>query len=411
MCERSPDALERLRERLVEQLSSRGCIPDRRVAAALRAVPRHAFLPGLDPELAYRDEAHVTARAVDGRPLSSSSQPAIMAVMLGQLALERGQRVLEIGAGTGYNAALIAHLVGGPGSVTTIEVDPDIAARATAHLAATGFSRVTVVCGDGVFGSREGAPYDRIIVTAGTGDLAPAWRKQLADRGRLVVPLTLRTVQRSIAFERAGGHLASVSVRDCGFMPLRGALAEPDRVQPLGPDPRLLLELGEPRSVDRDALYAALAGADREIPTGIRATVAEVLGGLSLWLALREPGFAHLVAIDGAPRPLGLLPPLIVACGQVWTGALVGERALGVLVRGAGARAGESHGFEICARGLGPGGRELADRLAAHVHDWHTQGRIGTDALKIRAAPRGSEITPGHAAIDKRHTRIIVDWH
>src|SRR3954447_1093548 len=209
MSERSRNGLQTLRDCLVDQLARAGHIPDERVAEALRAVPRHAFLPQLDPELAYRDEAHVSARSLDGRPLSSSSQPGIMAIMLGQLALERGQRVLEIGAGTGYNAALIAQLVGEQGSVTTVEIDPDIAERAHARLAATGLSRVTVVCGDGAFGSPERAPYDRIIVTAATGDLAPAWQQQLTERGRLVVPLALRSVQRSIAFERADGHLAS----------------------------------------------------------------------------------------------------------------------------------------------------------------------------------------------------------
>ena len=382
-----------MRDRLVDRLTRAGRIPDERVATALRAVPRHVFLPDLDPELAYRDEAHVTARTVDGRPLSSSSQPAIMAVMLGQLALERAQRVLEIGAGTGFNAALIAHLVGDEGSVTSVEIDPDIAERARSQLSAIGLSRVTVVCGDGAFGSPERAPFDRIIVTAATGELAPAWEQQLAEPGRLVVPLRLRTVQRSIAFERAGGHLASVSVRDCGFMPLRGVLAEPDRVQSLGHDARLLLELGEPRRVDRDALYSALTGPGQHVPTGIRATIADVVGGLSLWLALREPGIARLGTL-GAPELRGLMPPLIAVHGQMWTGALVGERALAVLVRSPTA----GDGFDICVRGFGPGGRELAERLATHVRDWHMQGRPATDALEIRAAPRGSEISPGSLA-------------
>jgi protein-L-isoaspartate(D-aspartate) O-methyltransferase len=398
-----------MRDRLVDELARAGRIPDERVAEALRAVPRHAFLPELDPELAYRDEAHVTARAVDGRPLSSSSQPAIMAVMLGQLGLERGQRVLEIGAGTGYNAALLAHLVGDRGSVTTVEIDPDLTERAHARLAAIGLARVSVVCGDGAFGSPQRASYDRIIVTAATADLAPAWQQQLAQRGRLVVPLTLRTAQCSVAFERADGHLASVSVRDCGFMPVRGVLAEPDRIQPLGHDTQLLLELGEPLVVDRDALYTALAGPSHQVPTGIDASAGDVLGGLSLWLALREPGIARLGTL-GAREPHSLLPPLIAVGGQVWTCALVGERALALLVRGPTAPAGESDRFDISVRGLGPGGRDLAHRLAAHVRDWHAHGRPATDRLRIRAAPPGSKVSPGVAAIDKPHTRIIVDW-
>ena len=84
-------------------------IRDERIAAALRDVPRHLFLPHLPPEDAYLDDAIVTKRDADGQPISSSSQPAIMAIMLDQLTLAPGQRVLEIGAGTGYNAALMRH--------------------------------------------------------------------------------------------------------------------------------------------------------------------------------------------------------------------------------------------------------------------------------------------------------------
>jgi protein-L-isoaspartate(D-aspartate) O-methyltransferase len=400
-----------LRDRLVNQLSRAGHLPDKRLMEALRAIPRHAFLPDVDPELAYQNEAHVTERAVDGRPLSSSSQPTIMAIMLGQLALQQGQRVLEIGAGTGYNAALIAHLVGDRGTVTTVEIAPKLTKRAQERLDAIGLSRVTVACGDGGFGVPASAPYDRIIVTAAAGDLAPAWEQQLADGGRLVVPLRLRTAQCSIAFERANGHLASVSARDCGFMPLRGAFAEPDRVQTLGPDAQLLLELGAQRPVDHDALYTALAAPGQQVPTGIRATVAELVRGLSLWLALREPAIARVGTL-GSVDFCSLLPPLIAVRGQVWTAALVGERALAVLVRTrtSPARAGETARLEIGVRGLGPGGRDLAHQLAAHVRDWHTWGRPTTDALKILVTPRGSEIKSGTTVIDMPHTRMVVDW-
>src|SRR5512146_3300442 len=111
---------------------------DPRVEAAFRAVPRHLFLPDLTPEEAYRDEAIPTKRLQTGQIVSSSSQPSIMAIMLEQLALEPGQRVLEIGAGTGYNAALIAHLVGETGHVVSLDIDQDIVDAAWLHLAATG---------------------------------------------------------------------------------------------------------------------------------------------------------------------------------------------------------------------------------------------------------------------------------
>ena len=104
--------LMRLRERMLAHVIETSGIRDERIAAALRDVPRHLFLPHLPPEDAYLDDAIVTKRDADGQPISSSSQPAIMAIMLDQLTLAPGQRVLEIGAGTGYNAALMRHLVG-----------------------------------------------------------------------------------------------------------------------------------------------------------------------------------------------------------------------------------------------------------------------------------------------------------
>src|ERR1700704_4770800 len=148
-----------LHRALVDGLVSRRCITDPRVEAAFRAVPRHLFLPSLAPEEAYRNVA-IPTKLVDGEAVSSSSQPAIMAIMLEQLGLEPGHRVLEIGAGTGYNAALIAHIVGQGGHVVTIDIDDDLVLLARQHLAAAGFDRVDVRCADGGYGYPEGAPFD-----------------------------------------------------------------------------------------------------------------------------------------------------------------------------------------------------------------------------------------------------------
>ncbi|MGH2352221.1 MAG: hypothetical protein ACRDJN_11485 [Chloroflexota bacterium] len=124
---------------------------------------------------------------------------------------------------------------------------------------------------DGARGYAERAPYDRIIVTVGVWDLAPAWRDQLVEGGRLVVPLSLRGVQRSIAFERADDHLRSVSVRDCGFMRMRGACAGPGVVTPLGPEPGLFVELDDQPAVDAEDLYTAPRRARRgRVNRGVR---------------------------------------------------------------------------------------------------------------------------------------------
>src|SRR5918994_6318426 len=117
-------------EHLVDALLSAGAITSPRVEAAFRAVPRHLFVPHVPVEAAYRNEA-IPTKMLDGRAVSSASQPSIVAVMLEQLDVAPGQRVLEIGAGTGYNAALLAAL---GAEVTSVELQPEVADAARRHL-------------------------------------------------------------------------------------------------------------------------------------------------------------------------------------------------------------------------------------------------------------------------------------
>ncbi|MEV1179279.1 methyltransferase domain-containing protein, partial [Nonomuraea sp. NPDC049784] len=276
---------------MVELLRKRQEISDR-VAAALLAVPRHLFVPDVAPEDAYRDEPIVTKRDDEGRPISSSSQPAIMAAMLDQLGVEPGQRVLEIGAGTGYNAALLAHLVGPEGRVVTVDIDEDIVAQAGRNLGAAGLSQVETVCADGAQGHAALAPYDRVIATVGVWDLAPAWREQLGAGGRLVAPLDLRGVQASVAFERSGDHWAGLSVVPCGFMRMRGPFAGPEAVVVLRRDPDLMLALPEQREVG-DVLAALDAVPVDVAVEGVEPARAH---NVALWLALHEP---RLCALSG----------------------------------------------------------------------------------------------------------------
>ena len=197
------------RDQLVDALVLAGHITDAAVEAAFRAVPRELFLPGTPAAKAYQDEAVVTLWDSDGRPLSSSSQPSIMAAMLEQLAVQPGDRVLEIGAGTGYNAALLADLAGDSGHVVCVDIDEQVAQQARANLDRADRAAVEVIHADGVAGWAAGAPYDRIILTASPRDLAPAWLAQLAHTGRLVLPLSLRGMQRSVDFVRDGDHLTA----------------------------------------------------------------------------------------------------------------------------------------------------------------------------------------------------------
>jgi protein-L-isoaspartate(D-aspartate) O-methyltransferase len=207
--------VDALRQKLVDELKTMGVIKSLQVEAAFCAVPRHLFVPGRLLAEVYTDRVIVT-KEIDGMPVNSCEQPAIVPVMLEQLGLEPGQRVLEIGAGTGQTAALMAHIVGESGQVITMDIEPDLVSSAREHLAAAGLARVQVVCADGGYGRPEAAPFGRIILAVGSADVTPAWREHLRPGGRLVMPPWLErdgTLQVCVAFEKHGDILTSVSVK------------------------------------------------------------------------------------------------------------------------------------------------------------------------------------------------------
>jgi protein-L-isoaspartate(D-aspartate) O-methyltransferase len=179
-----------LRGRFVEQIRENGAPLSPELAAAFATVPREAFVtagfqrrdgtwasPGdadfLD--LIYRDDVLVT-KVDGGIPVSSSSQPSLMAIMIAALAVRPGMRVLEIGAGTGYNAALLAAI---GAEVTSVDVQEDVALRAASALSSLGVTTARVVPGDGYLGAPAGH-FDRVIVTVGVAGVSPHWLSQLA---------------------------------------------------------------------------------------------------------------------------------------------------------------------------------------------------------------------------------------
>ena len=398
---------EERRRRLVAGLRASGALHDDTVAAALSLVPRHVFLPQIDLERAYADDAVPTKLDAEGRPISSSSQPAIMALMLEQLDVRPGQRVLEIGAGTGYNAACLACLAGDAGRVTTVEIDDDLAAGAREHLAACGFSQVSVVCGDGGLGWPPDAPYDRIIATVGAWDITPAWIGQLAPGGRLVLPLALRgALQYSVAFEPAGDHLASVSILPCGFMRLRGAFAGPETVVRLGERIGLLVE-DTARPAGAEDLTGMLTQPGQAIGTGVQITGRDLYAGLSLWLATREPtGIGRLSdppAAPGSARPAPRRGSRIL---------LTSAHGCATVVPVGGPPAGAGDMFEAGTRPYGSEGFQLAERLAGHIRDWDAAGRPSLTDLRIGVYPEGTALpaAAGATVIAKPHTRLVLTW-
>jgi protein-L-isoaspartate(D-aspartate) O-methyltransferase len=204
---------EARRARMVEtQIAGRG-VRNPRVLEAMRDVPRHLFVPESLQGQAYTD-----------RPLGvgegqTISQPYMVALMTETLAPEPDHRVLEIGTGSGYQAAILARLAA---QIITIERHPALAARAAEVLAAVGITNVEIVVADGTEGHSEGAPYDRILVTAGAPAVPPALRAQLADGGRLVIPVGTAAVQHLEVIERSGDQFTEREGPACVFVPLIG---------------------------------------------------------------------------------------------------------------------------------------------------------------------------------------------
>jgi protein-L-isoaspartate(D-aspartate) O-methyltransferase len=422
------DELARMRERLATRVVAANRVGSERVAAALHAVPRHLFLPEQRPEAAYRDDAIVTKRDEAGQPISSSSQPAIMAIMLDQLSLAPGQRVLEIGAGTGYNAALISHVVGPTGQVTSVDIDPELVTAAREHLARAGFGDVTVACTDGAGGYPERAPYDRIIATVGVSDLAPAWLEQAVPRARMVVPLDVRGTQVSVAFERAdpahpGGPWTSRSLAPCGFMRMRGSLAGPERIVTLAPGLSLLLPDGtrgaDGPDMDGGSVAAMLTGPSVPHPTSVQITgpgSAQVFWGFGLWLAAREPRSCRLTGERPTGRRGGSAGPLRGAPlrGPGWHSTLGLLDAGGLAILIAAAHLDRSSPVTLSATGFGPHAAQLAADLAAHVQAWDEAGRRGIARLHVDAYPRSSADAPrptGDALIMERPGTRFAVYH
>lgn len=211
-----------LRVAMVKRLKRSGVVKTVPVERALRAVPRHLFITHVPVDDAYADRAVMVKRAGDGRGLSSASQPTMVAAMLEDLKVVEGHRVLEVGTGTGYNAALLSNLVGADGSVVSVELELDLADSAAGRLIDIGARGVEIVRGDGGRGHPPRAPYDRVIVTAGAPAVAGPWKEQLRDGGRLVVPIVDdQGVGSVVVFDKVDGELVRRSETPCRFLPLR----------------------------------------------------------------------------------------------------------------------------------------------------------------------------------------------
>jgi protein-L-isoaspartate(D-aspartate) O-methyltransferase len=347
---------------LIAALRESGAAPEL-VLDAFAAVPRHLFLPGVAPAEAYADDAIVT-HDEGGVPTSSSSQPSLMARMLAQLDVRAGDRVLEIGAGTGYNAALLGQL---GAAVTSVELQPEVAAAARTHLQEAGIDGVEVVTGDGA--EPPPGPYDRVIVTAACWSLPAAVVDQLVDGGILVAPLRVNGVEVVVALRREGALLHGAGAVPCGFMPLRGGAERPWR---------WTLGSGGVATADTDLGVEGRGALDRLLATPPR-KVHDPLGLRSgdhaldaiLWLGLQGDPLLTLAL----PHKDGGRMPWTVALDVLPASLLVIE------LRPSYGRVGSArlHGSDAALRAC-----------SAAMTAWRAAGSPGPDALELTVEPDGT---------------------
>lgn len=391
-----------LREAMIGELREYGEVVSDRVGEAFRAVPRHLFTPGamLQEAYAWRDAVHMK-RDSTGVPISTVSSPQLQAGMLEQADIQPGMRCLEIGSG-GVNAAMMSWLAGPSGHVTSVDIDRDVTERARALLDDAGFNQVDVVLADAEYGVPERAPFDRIIVTVGAWDIPPAWVEQLAPGGRLVVPLRVRGLTRSLELERDGNDLISRSATFCGFVAMQGDGANQEHLLPLrGDDAVVRFDDGWAGEHDPN-LDGVLDTPRAEAWSSVTVRGQEPFDTLQLWLATVCPGFGRLRA-DSSLRPV------LTDDGTMWfDSAVVDGDSVAYLT----ARRIEAGVSELGAHAFGPRAVELAAAMAAQIGIWdrdhrHASGPVFT-VMPVHTPENDSR--SGDLVVTKRHRRIAISW-
>lgn len=406
----TPEAdAEQLRHALVDQIKADGHARTPAVEAALRAVPRHLFVPGTPLADAYANNPVNVKYDPEGTSISCASQPAVVALMLDQLEAQPGERILELGAGTGYNAALIGHLVGPSGHVTTIDVDDDLVEGARGHLAAAGATNVEVLTRDGALGHAEGAPYDRIIATVGAHGIPHAWLDQLAEGGRLVTPQRLTgSVSRSIIYVKRDGRWQSAGSEMNTFMPLRRGIADDDRrAVPLSTDGAVRLQAPAGLTLDADALAGVLDQPRVEEWTGMTVRAGESPEWMELFVSCVLPsGLIRMLFPQSVKGTVLTEDPYPSATAAVEKGAITY-----LARRPSDQKTPEGDKlWEFGVIGHGPGSDELAAKVADAVRTWDREYRGRDATFEILPLDAPADEQPGVFVLDTPLNRVCVTW-
>jgi protein-L-isoaspartate(D-aspartate) O-methyltransferase len=373
---------------------------DPRVLAAIRAVPRHAFVPGADLADAYNpDLAVITKRGTAGAALSCASVPYLVAAMLEQLDVHDGHRVFEAGAGTGWNAALLDALARPGGHVSTIDIDPEITAQAAANLERAGFTGVHVATGDAGLGVPESAPYDRAIITIGSLDVPPAWFRQLRPGGRLVVPLRWRGQTQSVALVLGeDGILRSDTVFLCGFVPMTGQ--DWERSAAIDSHDLVRLYWDADQGISPGQLSGVLDGPKTRLDSDVTVGPTESLDPIWLRASATDPAVCRIFAEPTAVTS-GLCTPVI----RSRTLALAEGDSIAYLA--AQRVEAPERGARLGATGHGPNGAGLAERLCRHIDTW---GADRTAKPSITIYPDSAPKTVGAQVITREHCEMTVAY-
>lgn len=398
-----PSEATRLRHQTIDQLREEGWITSDAVETAMKKVPRDRFTPADTPLKEVYDpySAVITKTDEHGVQKSSVSAPQIQAIQLEQCQLRSGMRVLEVGSG-GLNAAYLAELVGPDGQVTTVDIDAEVTERAARLLAENGYDQVRVVTVDAADPIPDLGEVDAVLVTVGAWDVPPAWTDQLKPDGRLVVPLRMRGLTRSVAFTRVGKHLESESAKVCGFVPMQGVTEHDEQLLLVNGTPEIALRFDDGLPSEPSKLDNAVTTPRHELWTGVTIGLQELLDTLQMHLAISLPGFCTM-AVD-EDLDTGLVAPV----NKRYALAAVEEDTFAYLTT---RRTEDNKHVEYGVHALGPNAEQFAAKVADVLRDWEANRRGGPSPI-IRVYPAGTpdDQIPGDRVIDKVHSRISLSW-
>jgi protein-L-isoaspartate(D-aspartate) O-methyltransferase len=407
----SAASADELRATLADQLVKDNTVRTPAVETAFRQVPRELFLPGTPLREAYADKPIYTKHDGTGTRVSAASQPTIVATMLEQLRIQPGQTILELGAGTGYNAGLMATITGDTGHVTTIDIDDDLVTGAREHLTAAAITNVDVVLTDGALGHRERAPFDRIIATVGAFEIPTSWLEQLAPGGRLVVPVRLAgAASRSIIFQRATEGWVSHGSEMCTFMPLRGMGDDARRVIDLTGTGEVTLQTHQDNAhaTDPDTLTEVFTTPRHQTWTGVHFAPMESFEWLDLWLACHLPNPIMRMEVAPTAKDSGLVTPMFPTVTMATT-AVDGSLAY-LTTRAAEPGSETDNRYEVGVIGHGTGGQHLAEQVAHEITTWDNRFRSRTVHFGIPEVRPQPDINAGRLVLARPNNPMTVNW-